>query len=323
MTPPTDQQLAELQAIADRHTADPFFVSDCEGSLQVWREKALVHVTRDEAGVIDMYSFPSSYRPTDQVIELDLDSWDPGEDAVDDQRRQDIGDLVDARAALGGLLDEIGRLQAALAAEQAQHAFTLRQRNNRSERLNYLRDIAESGQTELLAEEALNTLAASINDHMPADGDEMAASLRRDGFGADEIADMLGPGVTEGEAVEPVQLRWGLDDVQYGDDGTITVMLSDPARKPYWLELDRELAAVLRANLAGPDGEQRRVLTPNEYDAAWHAVEGGAGEEGADPGTILHAVLDRLGIAWQDAAHPAAVETHIVADDSSDPTPAR
>jgi hypothetical protein len=49
-----------------------------------------------------------------------------------------------------------------------------------------------------------------------------------------------------------------------------------------------------------------RRLTPGEYDAAWHAVEGTAGEEGADPGTVLHAVLDRLGIEWQDAARPAA-----------------
>lgn len=53
--------------------------------------------------------------------------------------------------------------------------------------------------------------------------------------------------------------------------------------------------------------ETRRVLTPSEYNAAWHAVEGAAGEEGADPGTVLHAVLDRLGIAWQDAARPGVV----------------
>jgi hypothetical protein len=92
------------------------------------------------------------------------------------------------------LVAENGRLRAELAAEQAQHAFTLRQRNNRAERLNYLRDLAKSGQSGLLVEEALNTLAASIGDHQPADTDEMAASLRRDGFGDDEIADMLGPG---------------------------------------------------------------------------------------------------------------------------------
>lgn len=46
----------------------------------------------------------------------------------------------------------------------------------------------------------------------------------------------------------------------------------------------------------GRTGDPRRTLTPNEYSAAWHAVEGAAGEEGADPGTVLHAVLERLGI---------------------------
>lgn len=40
-----------------------------------------------------------------------------------------------------------------------------------------------------------------------------------------------------------------------------------------------------------------RVLTSLEHHAAWHAVEGAAGEEGADPGTILNAVLRALRIA--------------------------
>lgn len=40
-----------------------------------------------------------------------------------------------------------------------------------------------------------------------------------------------------------------------------------------------------------------RVLTPLEHHAAWHAVEGAAGEEGADPQTILNAVLRVLKIA--------------------------
>lgn len=57
-------------------------------------------------------------------------------------------------------------------------------------------------------------------------------------------------------ADDPTQLRWGLDDVLYGDDDTVTVLLSDEERRPYWLELDPERAAVLRWNLAGPDGEQ-------------------------------------------------------------------
>ena len=50
----------------------------------------------------------------------------------------------------------------------------------------------------------------------------------------------------------------------------------------------------------------RRILTENEHSAAWHAIEGAAGEEDADPGTILAAVLDRLGIAAPGQEQPAA-----------------
>lgn len=57
------------------------------------------------------------------------------------------------------------------------------------------------------------------------------------------------------------------------------------------------------------DKMRARQLTASEYNAAWHAVEGAAGQEGADPGTVLHAVLDRLGIEWQTAAYPAAART--------------
>lgn len=57
------------------------------------------------------------------------------------------------------------------------------------------------------------------------------------------------------------------------------------------------------------DRLRARQLTASEYNAAWHAVEGAAGQEGADPGTVLHAVLDRLGIEWQTAAYPAAART--------------
>ncbi|MFD8667051.1 hypothetical protein ACFV1U_16860 [Streptomyces microflavus] len=46
----------------------------------------------------------------------------------------------------------------------------------------------------------------------------------------------------------------------------------------------------------------RRRLTPTEHDRAWHAIEGSAGEPGADPDTILNAVLHALRI---DAPTPA------------------
>ncbi|MDT9688170.1 hypothetical protein Q5762_07340 [Streptomyces sp. P9(2023)] len=96
--------------------------------------------------------------------------------------------------------------------------------------------------------------------------DEMAASLRRDGFSNDEIADILRqPSADPTIADDPTPLRWGLNDILYGDDDTITVCMSGPApdREPYWLELDPERAAVLRDDLAGPD-EQPAVEQPAE-----------------------------------------------------------
>ena len=56
-------------------------------------------------------------------------------------------------------------------------------------------------------------------------------------------------------ADNPTQLRWGLNDVLWGDDDTVTVLLSGPGGEPYWLELDPERAAVLREDLAGPEAQ--------------------------------------------------------------------
>jgi hypothetical protein len=42
--------------------------------------------------------------------------------------------------------------------------------------------------------------------------------------------------------------------------------------------------------------EPRRRLTELEHTAAWHAIEGTAGEDGADPDTVLNAVLHALDI---------------------------
>lgn len=155
---------------------------------------------------------------------------------------------------------------------------------------------------------------------------EIAASLAHDGFARDEIANMLNPDTTPATDIaaadNPTQLRWGLNDVLWGDDDTVIVMLSGPDREPYWLELDPERAAVLRQDLAGPPAEEpvtatpTRTLTESEYNAAWHAVEGAAGEEGADPATVLHAVLDRLGIDL-----PPAPPIHGCPPDGSGLTP--
>ncbi|MFJ9318277.1 hypothetical protein [Streptomyces globisporus] len=65
-------------------------------------------------------------------------------------------------------------------------------------------------------------------------------------------------------------------------------------------------ARELRAVLAGEAQPARRRLTPNEHDRAWHAIEGTAGKDGADPGTVLNAVLHALRIDAPTAAEEQA-----------------
>lgn len=65
-------------------------------------------------------------------------------------------------------------------------------------------------------------------------------------------------------ADNPTPLRWGLNDVIWGDDDTVTVLLSGPGGEPYWLELDPERAAVLRQDLAGPPAEEQQAVEASE-----------------------------------------------------------
>lgn len=60
--------------------------------------------------------------------------------------------------------------------------------------------------------------------------------------------------------------------------------------------LRQEKATVADPAAPADRATDRRRLTPNEHDRAWHAIEGSAGEEGADPGTVLNAVLHALRI---------------------------
>lgn len=67
---------------------------------------------------------------------------------------------------------------------------------------------------------------------------------------------------------DPVPLRWGLNDVEWADDDNVFVLLSGPAGEPYSLELEPSQAAVLRVDMAGPDG-------PAAFRAAWDAEQVG------------------------------------------------
>lgn len=55
-------------------------------------------------------------------------------------------------------------------------------------------------------------------------------------------------------ARDPIALRWGLNDVFWNDDDTVTVLLSDADGQPYHLELEPDRAVVLLVDLAGPGG---------------------------------------------------------------------
>lgn len=98
MTDTTDR-LADIKARAEAATADPWVYSDCDGWLKIWRERALTHVIRDTNGEIDGFSEPSSYKASDLIVEIKLEgeTWDPGEDPGDDQRRTDVEAMVAAR----------------------------------------------------------------------------------------------------------------------------------------------------------------------------------------------------------------------------------
>lgn len=67
---------------------------------------------------------------------------------------------------------------------------------------------------------------------------------------------------------DPIALRWGLNDVEWCDDDTTRVLLSGPDREPYYVELEPEQAAVLREDLAGPEG-------PAAFRAAWDTEQVG------------------------------------------------
>lgn len=80
------------------------------------------------------------------------------------------------------------------------------------------------------------------------------------------------PLIVDVDGAEPTPLRWGLNDVMWGDDDSVVVMLSGPDREPYWLELDAGRAAVLRQDLAGSEGAEaspeERLLDGDELKRA-------------------------------------------------------
>ncbi|MCT2591089.1 hypothetical protein LHJ74_14425 [Streptomyces sp. N2-109] len=79
------------------------------------------------------------------------------------------------------------------------------------------------------------------------------------------VEDALAERDTAAPPQNPVSLRWGLGDVEYVDDDSVTVLLSGPSGEPYVLELDEARAAELWADLTGPDAVGTRKCGHDDY----------------------------------------------------------
>ncbi|MBP5918746.1 hypothetical protein F3K34_43970 [Streptomyces sp. LBUM 1486] len=230
-SPLTAQQLDEIQARHKAATPGPWGVYEFGGGSAI-----------DIAA--DLKDTGTGYRARREICRLEdepLDNdpthkeWTAEEDWA--QVRADAEFIAHAPADVAALLAQIHRLR-------AQRKYLITQLAKRD---------AASGDADRKVQEFLAG---------PAE-DTTAESLADDGFTSVEIANMLG-GITEATtdiaaADNPTHLRWGLNDVLWGDDDTVTVLLSGPDREPYSLELEPDRAAVLREDLAGPEGEQTAI----------------------------------------------------------------
>lgn len=106
-------------------------------------------------------------------------------------------------------------------------------------------------------------------------------------------------------ADDPTPLRWGLDDVLYGDDDTRIILLSGPDGAPYWLELDPDRAAALRAALAGPDCAP--VLDEDDDDPE-------ADDSDSDVFALISEIASRLRDATDDGEYHAVGLIHDLAN---------
>lgn len=117
---------------------------------------------------------------------------------------------------------------------------------------------------------------------------------------------------------DPIPLRWGLNDVEWGDDDSTIVLLSGPDGEPYTLELEPTQAAVLREDLAGPEG-------PAAWRAAWDTepCEPLYGREEAARAHCLHDARrdypDGTQLAWRAYEENVAVLV-AVAGEREEPT---
>jgi hypothetical protein len=142
--------------------------------------------------------------------------------------------------------------------------------------------------------------------------------VRLDGGEIVSAADVRPVPQAEEPQTDPIPLRWGLNDVEWVDDDNVFVLLSGPNGEPYTLELEPSQAAVLRDDLAGPDG-------PAVWRAAWNTEQCGplyGNEEAARAHCEHDARLDYpdgTQLAWR-AYEETVAELVTVADGQEQPT---
>ena len=146
-TPLTDQELD------DTYRDDVREILEAEG----WRETADDTVVADNGAL-----WTETNDALDSGVDAPDKSWSV---AFDSGVPASVIAAVALVAAGTDLIDEVRRLRAILDAEKTAHLFTLRQRNNRSQRLAELHDLALAGDLDGLAAAAKNVLAASVDDH--------------------------------------------------------------------------------------------------------------------------------------------------------------
>jgi len=111
---------ALLQPLKDKlaaATPGPWFLNDCEGEVIVLPEADLTMVARDDAGKVVSWGLPTNYRPERRILEVELDSWDEGEDEHDDQIRLNAAFIAAAptdQAKLIAAIEAIDSLTAEL-----------------------------------------------------------------------------------------------------------------------------------------------------------------------------------------------------------------
>lgn len=142
--------------------------------------------------------------------------------------------------------------------------------------------------------------------------------VRLDGGEIVSAADVRPVPQAEEPQTDPIPLRWGLNDVEWVDDNSTNVLLSGPGGEPYRLELEPSQAAVLRDDLAGPDG-------PAVWRAAWDTEPCGppyGREEAARAHCVHDARLDYPAgtqLVWRAYEEDVAVLVTVV-DGREEPT---